>query len=623
MCCRLLEQINQSVTSDSKSLSRVASRDKLFLERKGDFTFANERLPIKELAELLIVVKDLLGSLRSVPSSRGAKTLCEGNELLDLTLDETYIANLEHLLLCLRDQLLRTLISKLVDLVHKHVIECQRDQNKHCEEWFFEFPDARHPLSTTWPWSIRPSLAIIWGVCWMFYDSIRPPAQLTDQGDFVFDADFNMRNQQGDVVLSSSEVEQHLLRQHPHLVYHHPGEWTRVFGKECEEERAVAHFLKAANRVPPFNPLGAHQPFADPRSPRTIPHSPSSGPHTTMAQPPFEQQGVQAQPGFRDRGSSLPTSHLHYSTGESLLLLSLPPCQREATLPVPHTLTRQAGAHDQQQVLVTSAGQAHNNTSSAAPLAPYDYAAPAAPADWSLPQENFSSGDLGFHYANSYVQADVGTSWQAVPEYQQDLSRPVDATTLPQRARNSLTPSIRVTTDFSQLQDFQQPQDIYHSATSHSSTSTHFPQEIWSNPYTNTHLSPQTSRYPMPEATEMRTPPRSPHSTHEVVAGEQISRKRSHSVMSGGAPPIAPQLQQSSANGSRASSAAPNPAEQYAMEQYSAEQYDTQQYSGEEHEPKARTIKRGEPPTNNENKYICDFAEECQGQTFDRKCEWR
>lgn len=37
----------------------------------------------------------------------------------------------------------------------------------------------------------------------------------------------------------------------------------------------------------------------------------------------------------------------------------------------------------------------------------------------------------------------------------------------------------------------------------------------------------------------------------------------------------------------------------------------------------AKTIKRGDPPTNADNKFICTWAEECEGQTFDRKCEWR
>ena len=165
--------------ADELSLSNFAADNKLFLQRKSEFTISPERLSLKELTELVVAVVDLLHSLRSALPPRAAKTLCEGNELLDHTLNETYIANLEHLLLCLKDHLLRLLVSKLTELLHKHVIEYQRDHLKHSEDWFFEFPDARHPLSTTWPWSIRPSLAVLWGVCWMFYE-------------LTFDENYNM-----------------------------------------------------------------------------------------------------------------------------------------------------------------------------------------------------------------------------------------------------------------------------------------------------------------------------------------------------------------------------------------------------------------------------------------------
>jgi hypothetical protein len=37
------------------------------------------------------------------------------------------------------------------------------------DSWFSEFPAGRRPVSTTWPWTIKPALAVLWGVCWMFY----------------------------------------------------------------------------------------------------------------------------------------------------------------------------------------------------------------------------------------------------------------------------------------------------------------------------------------------------------------------------------------------------------------------------------------------------------------------
>ncbi len=36
--------------------------------------------------------------------------------------------------------------------------------------WFFEWPSGQHPLNTTWPWAdVKPSLMVLWGVCWMFF----------------------------------------------------------------------------------------------------------------------------------------------------------------------------------------------------------------------------------------------------------------------------------------------------------------------------------------------------------------------------------------------------------------------------------------------------------------------
>ena len=45
----------------------------------------------------------------------------------------------------------------------------QRHRQRITKDWFTEYARNQRPLSTTWPWSIKPSLAVIWGVCWMFY----------------------------------------------------------------------------------------------------------------------------------------------------------------------------------------------------------------------------------------------------------------------------------------------------------------------------------------------------------------------------------------------------------------------------------------------------------------------
>ena len=42
----------------------------------------------------------------------------------------------------------------------------------------------------------------------------------------------------------------------------------------------------------------------------------------------------------------------------------------------------------------------------------------------------------------------------------------------------------------------------------------------------------------------------------------------------------------------------------------------------EEFSPRSRTVKRPDPPINAQQKFYCNVSSECEGQTFDRKCEW-
>ena len=271
-----------------------------------------------------------------------------------------------------------------------------------------------------------------------------------------------------------------------------------------------------------------------------------------------------------------------------------------------------AEAHDP-----TSAGLAihdTNNTYTAAPSASA-YAPSAEPNNWSLPEENFATNGVnGLGSFDNTYSADVGfPGWQlqnqSLPE--QQSHRYEYPETLPQRSRGPSTPSIRVTTDFSHFPGFQpQPQDIYHSATSISSNSS-VPLDTHNyTPHSASYLSPQNARGFMaapsdPRDMQTTTPPRSPNSPHGPAIGEQISRKRSHSVMSGAAAPT--HQHPHSAGGSRSGSVASIAPEQ----------------SGEEHSPRSRTKPRPDPPTNMENKFICNHSPECAGQTFDRKCEWR
>ncbi|KAK5170403.1 uncharacterized protein LTR77_004991 [Saxophila tyrrhenica] len=522
----LLDELERSANSESRSLIAVAKDHQLFLTRKADLHI--ERPSLKDVIQLLVVVKDLLSTLRRPTRSRaGVKTLVEGNELLDLTLDETVNANLEHLLLCLKDQLIRLLVSKLVDLVQKQLVECQRDQNRHCENWFFEFPDSRHPLSTTWPWSIRPSLAVLWGVCWMFYD-------FSEQYDFPEALSPAALAQIGSVLQHFNRQQQ----QSPQSNYCH---------------------LAQVNL----------QPAVDPRSPRSTPTSHSLFPN--MAQP-----------------------------------------QHHRGLNVPFT---SAGPPDQAAHASAHRVTAYNSYSAAPPASAHPYLQQHHQnlQTLVLPEENLASHHLsGSNFPDSTYAADI-EQWEpeATPGQQfVDASwQQFQAQDLPPHSRNFAPPGIRLITDPGILPALHQQPQAYHNSTSVSSASTLPLRESPYNRY-GPNLSPLDAQYPHmhpPDEKMQNTPPRSPHAIEAASMGEQLSRKRSHEQMAAEsmryvAAPVNMAVQPNLDGQSRAGSV--------------SSQVDLSPPI------KNIAIKRGNPPTNAQGKFACDYSEECAGLIFDRKCEW-
>ena len=113
--------------------------------------------------------------------------------------NETLIANLLHLLLCLRTlayaSLIKIRMSLLMPIITEWYSEWDKEQLSHQDGWkqqeianrnqmgFAEWPGRRPPLSTTWPWLVKPSLMVLWGVCWMFYaDNGYPPNAAEQDG---------------------------------------------------------------------------------------------------------------------------------------------------------------------------------------------------------------------------------------------------------------------------------------------------------------------------------------------------------------------------------------------------------------------------------------------------------
>ena len=189
--CSVLNLLDNATNTKDGGLAAIARDHSAFISRDKEFSLA--KLSPHEVTDLCFAVKQLSSQLSD-------RTLVKGDELLALSLDDLSIANLEHLLLCLLHLLIQALTSEGLEQsqTHQHLLDCQKDQSIHSEEWFFEFPNAQHPLSTTWPWSLRPSLAVLWGVCWMFYGR---PVHLDSEG--------NVRDDRNEVVVPAYIVQLH------------------------------------------------------------------------------------------------------------------------------------------------------------------------------------------------------------------------------------------------------------------------------------------------------------------------------------------------------------------------------------------------------------------------------
>lgn len=536
-----------------------------------------------------------------------------------MSFDESIVANLEHLLLCLKEQLVRLLIAELRELVRTHVIECQRDQRQHTKEIVLEFPDGRHPLSTTWPWSIRPSLAVLWGVCWMFYTYYDHQGNMRDshnnnsviysaedlQQTGAWDVDQSQDRQQQEIFQQfqgqqnqSQAQQRQRQRQHQHQ---HQQQQQRFQGMAaehvhlaCEETEEQVLTAQTGNTfaAPAFSPHGSPGERGAPR--RMMP--PSHSPVMTMA-----MTQPQSHPAFL-------SGHTH--TAASMSMSSHPPFASESSsVPDTHFVFTRACARADANVATAAPDQAAhavgpatafrtNNAFDAAPPASYAGAPPAS-VHYSLPEEfhpNFNYQPL----PGTYV-ADPSGPW--MPPNTVHGQQPSNYFTLPPHSGIPEPGTLRL-----QIPAENQPQDFIHSATpvsAISATSSHHGSNY------GHYLSPQDARarasLPMNPAHPPEQPYTTPKSESPVPRGiiaQQLSRKRSHDAM--------PENGQGhhSRNGSRDGS----------------EGYPPHQPSGDDESPGRQrlntTISRPDPPQNKDGKYICTYSSECDGCVFDRKCEW-
>lgn len=155
-------------------MSLIAKQDRLFLKYDAQRTVAANNL--HGLRHVLDLTTSLLDRLHGLSGSSLAKQRNNhGSSCCSSLKCEKLVANLEHLLQCLQQAAFEALISHALeerldgDILHWRQHWQQRRRRN--EGWFAEWPNGQHPLNTTWPWNVKPSLVVLWGVCWMFYDN--------------------------------------------------------------------------------------------------------------------------------------------------------------------------------------------------------------------------------------------------------------------------------------------------------------------------------------------------------------------------------------------------------------------------------------------------------------------
>lgn len=162
---RLLHDLDSHTQSSGKSLRGIAAQDEQFLKYDAEQTArTSSTATLNQILDSATLVLDWL-QLQGRQSSIKRKN---SNEDCDKLKYEKFFANLEHLIRCLRHAVIEALLQER--LLQIQFWGQYLQQQRQIEGWFAEWPNGQPPLNTTWPWNVKPSLVVLWGVCWMFYD---------------------------------------------------------------------------------------------------------------------------------------------------------------------------------------------------------------------------------------------------------------------------------------------------------------------------------------------------------------------------------------------------------------------------------------------------------------------
>lgn len=153
---------------------KAAEDDELFLKQDAQkIVSAKNRVGLRYIVDVTTLLLNRLQHLQSSHWSTHGKCHEDGQTSWTASRCPKTVANLEHLLRCLQQAACVALISDMLraieaDLASWHH-QCWQQSRAIFHGWFSEWPNSQRPLNTTWPWNVKPSLVVLWGVCWMFY----------------------------------------------------------------------------------------------------------------------------------------------------------------------------------------------------------------------------------------------------------------------------------------------------------------------------------------------------------------------------------------------------------------------------------------------------------------------
>ncbi|CAN9229855.1 unnamed protein product [Alternaria alternata] len=160
----MLRSVDGKLHAAGNTFSSIAGSNKLFVKHHNTPIF--EACSLNETIQILVAVHEAINVLAECRRQYGDDWLLAQGLDAGLILDENFIANYEHLLLRLQTDLIEALAQK----AFKELLDGDHDKKQRkLLAWFTEFAEKPQALST-FPWTIKPSLAVLWGVCWMFYE---------------------------------------------------------------------------------------------------------------------------------------------------------------------------------------------------------------------------------------------------------------------------------------------------------------------------------------------------------------------------------------------------------------------------------------------------------------------